>query len=40
MQKVLDTAVPRFLEQLKSDYAAWANGKNEDRKPVGDLNLM
>lgn len=36
MQQILNTAVPRFLEQLKTDYAVWANG-DESRNPVGDL---
>ena len=39
MQRVLDTAVPRFLQQLKQDYALWAAG-DEDRKPVADGELM
>ena len=39
MQRVLDTAVPRFLQQLKQDYALWAAG-DEDRKPVADGELI
>lgn len=27
MQRILDTAVPRFLEQLQRDYTIWADGK-------------
>ena len=28
MQKVLDTAVPRFLKQLDFDYELWSNGES------------
>ena len=35
MQRVLNTMVPRFLAQLRADYALWAAG-DESRKPVGD----
>ena len=34
MQRVLNTMVPRFLAQLRADYALWASG-DESRKPVG-----
>lgn len=34
MGKVLETAVPRFLQQLSVDYAAWASG-DDTRQPVG-----
>jgi len=27
MRKVLETAVPRFLKQLESDYALWSQGE-------------
>lgn len=33
MRKVLDQAVPRFLEQLRADYELWAAGSDE-RKPI------
>ena len=33
MGRVLQTAVPRFLQQLAADYAAWAAG-DESRQPV------
>ena len=39
MQRVLNTAVPRFLEQLEADYAAWASG-DESRQPVGSGELL
>ena len=39
MQKVLNTAVPRFLQQLELDYVAWASG-DESRKPVGNGELL
>lgn len=39
MQRVVDTAVPRFLQQLKADYALWASG-DESRKPVADGELL
>jgi hypothetical protein len=39
MQRVLDTAVPRFLQQLKADYAVWAAG-DESRKPVASDELL
>jgi len=41
MSKVLDTAVPRFLQQLAVDYAAWAAG-DDSREPVssGGLSLV
>eukprot|EP00873_Tetraselmis_striata_P037474 jgi/Tetstr1/457738/TSEL_044283.t1 len=35
MQQVVNQMVPRFLEQLKLDYARWASG-DETRKPLGD----
>ena len=34
MQTVLNSAVPKFLQQLQKDYALWAAG-DESRKPVG-----
>lgn len=34
MQQVVNQMVPRFLEQLKQDYALWASG-DESRKPLG-----
>ena len=39
MAKVLDTAVPRFLQQLSMDYAAWAAG-DETRQPVASGSLL
>lgn len=39
MAKVLDTAVPRFLQQLSEDYRAWAAG-DETRQPVASGSLM
>jgi hypothetical protein len=39
MAKVLDTAVPRFLQQLAADYAAWAAG-DDTRAPVADGSLL
>jgi len=39
MAKVLDTAVPRFLQQLAVDYAAWAAG-DETRQPVGNGSIL
>lgn len=41
MSKILDTAVPRFLQQLAVDYAAWAAG-DDSRAPVasGSLSLL
>lgn len=39
MAKVLDTAVPRFLQQLAIDYAAWAAG-DETRQPVASGSLL
>lgn len=34
MQTVLNSAVPKFLQQLQKDYELWAAG-DESRKPVG-----
>ncbi|CAI5514416.1 unnamed protein product [Closterium sp. Naga37s-1] len=34
LEQVLKVAVPRFLEQLKKDYEAWASG-DTSRKPLG-----
>lgn len=39
MARVLDTAVPRFLQQLAADYAAWAAG-DDSRQPVGEGGLL
>ena len=39
MARVLDTAVPRFLQQLSLDYAAWAAG-DESRQPVSSGGLL
>lgn len=39
MQRVLDSAVPRFLEQLRADYELWASG-DESRKPVAHGELL
>lgn len=39
MQRVLNTAVPRFLQQLKADYAAWASG-DDSRQPVASGELI
>ena len=39
MAKVLDTAVPRFLQQLAVDYAAWAAG-DETRQPVANGSIL
>lgn len=39
MAKVLDTAVPRFLQQLAVDYAAWAAG-DETRQPVASGSIL
>eukprot|EP01023_Acetabularia_acetabulum_P034159 TRINITY_DN32086_c0_g1_i1.p2 TRINITY_DN32086_c0_g1~~TRINITY_DN32086_c0_g1_i1.p2 ORF type:complete len:244 (+),score=29.09 TRINITY_DN32086_c0_g1_i1:128-859(+) len=36
MQGVLNTMVPRFLEQLRVDYELWASG-DDSRKPIGKL---
>jgi hypothetical protein len=36
MQRVLNTAVPRFLQQLEADYQQWASGA-EERIPSGEL---
>ncbi|KAG2438569.1 hypothetical protein HXX76_005119 [Chlamydomonas incerta] len=36
MQNVLNVMVPRFLAQLRTDYALWAAG-DESRKPVGEI---
>ena len=38
MAKVLDAAVPKFLQQLERDYQAWASG-DESRKPLGTGDL-
>lgn len=38
MAKVLETAVPRFLQQLALDYAQWAAG-DDTRQPVGSGSL-
>lgn len=38
MAKVLETAVPRFLQQLALDYAQWAAG-DDTRQPVGSGGL-
>jgi hypothetical protein len=35
MARVLDTAVPRFLAQLKADYELWALGSDQ-RRPAGE----
>jgi len=35
MQQVVNQVVPRFLEQLRTDYALWASG-DDSRKPLGD----
>ena len=34
MQTVLNSAVPKFLQQLQKDYELWAAG-DESRKPAG-----
>ncbi|CAI5458172.1 unnamed protein product [Closterium sp. Yama58-4] len=34
LEQILKVAVPRFLEQLKKDYEAWASG-DTSRKPLG-----
>ncbi|GJP38883.1 hypothetical protein CLOM_g23291 [Closterium sp. NIES-68] len=34
LEQILKVAVPRFLDQLKKDYAAWAAG-DTSRKPLG-----
>jgi hypothetical protein len=39
MERVLQTAVPRFLQQLAADYAAWAAG-DESRQPVNSDGLL
>ena len=31
MKRVLTTAVPRFLAQLRADYEIWAAGEEEQR---------
>lgn len=36
MQRVLNTAVPRFLQQLEADYQQWASGA-EERISSGEL---
>eukprot|EP01026_Neomeris_dumetosa_P018988 TRINITY_DN1754_c0_g1_i6.p1 TRINITY_DN1754_c0_g1~~TRINITY_DN1754_c0_g1_i6.p1 ORF type:complete len:245 (-),score=24.19 TRINITY_DN1754_c0_g1_i6:274-1008(-) len=36
MQGVLNTMVPRFLEQLRVDYELWASG-DDSRQPIGQL---
>lgn len=35
MERVLNTAVPRFLQQLEADYIVWASGADE-REPVAE----
>lgn len=39
MARVLESAVPRFLQQLSADYAAWAAG-DDTRQPVSEGGLM
>lgn len=39
MGRVLDSAVPRFLQQLAVDYAAWAAG-DETRQPVAEGSIL
>jgi hypothetical protein len=39
MARVLNTAVPRFLQQLSEDYATWAAG-DDSRQPVADGGLL
>jgi len=39
MQRVLDSAVPKFLQQLSRDYALWAEG-NESRTSVASDELI
>ena len=38
MQTVLNSAVPKFLQQLQKDYELWAAG-DESRKPAGNGRL-
>lgn len=40
MAKVLDTAVPRFLQQLAVDYAAWAAGDDDTRQSVATGSIL
>jgi hypothetical protein len=39
MARVLESAVPRFLQQLSADYAAWAAG-DDSRQPVSEGGLL